>query len=298
MRQAGFSTRHSRRIRHIASELTDAAIAQILGERIARHRIQTGLTQAELAERAGIGKHTLERLEAGLASSLSPSSASSDPCRPWRVSRNASPSCRRARSSCSSCAASRGNGSDTRAATPESRLRSVRPSCVGGRPARPRAIAADGRRYRQLMLRNASGVTPTVCTRHISRAPGWRTGGHSMSSGVGPLRSRPACRNPSAGAHAGRGVRRRPPACPPDTRHDLIEPVPITVHGDAISLRAAKAWSRRSRGRPCPARGAMHENRLRPSATQPIHQPPNHEFPFRHLTGPLQVRALVSLPAY
>ena len=54
----------------ISAELTDAAIAQILGERIARHRIEAGLTQAELAERAGIGKRTLERVEAGLGAEL------------------------------------------------------------------------------------------------------------------------------------------------------------------------------------------------------------------------------------
>lgn len=54
----------------ISSELTDAAIAQILGERIAHHRIEAGLTQAELAERAGIGKRTLERIEAGRGAEL------------------------------------------------------------------------------------------------------------------------------------------------------------------------------------------------------------------------------------
>ncbi|MHB1871741.1 MAG: helix-turn-helix transcriptional regulator [Steroidobacteraceae bacterium] len=54
----------------ISSELTDAAIAQTLGERIARHRIEASLTQAELAERAGIGKRTLERVEAGLGAEL------------------------------------------------------------------------------------------------------------------------------------------------------------------------------------------------------------------------------------
>lgn len=50
---------------HITSELTDIAIAQILGERIARYRIEAGLTQADLAERAGIGKRTVERIEGG-----------------------------------------------------------------------------------------------------------------------------------------------------------------------------------------------------------------------------------------
>lgn len=55
---------------HITPELTDAAVAQILGERIARYRFEAGLTQAELAERAGIGKRTVERIEAGLGVEL------------------------------------------------------------------------------------------------------------------------------------------------------------------------------------------------------------------------------------
>ena len=54
----------------ITPELTDAAIAQILGERIERYRIEAGLTQAELAEQAGIGKRTLERVEAGRGAEL------------------------------------------------------------------------------------------------------------------------------------------------------------------------------------------------------------------------------------
>jgi transcriptional regulator with XRE-family HTH domain len=54
----------------VEAELADTAIAQILGERIERHRIEAGLTQAELAERAGIGKRTLERIEAGRGAEL------------------------------------------------------------------------------------------------------------------------------------------------------------------------------------------------------------------------------------
>ena len=49
----------------IEPELTDTAIARILGTRIERYRIEAGLTQAELSEQAGIGKRTLERIEAG-----------------------------------------------------------------------------------------------------------------------------------------------------------------------------------------------------------------------------------------
>ncbi len=55
---------------HITAELTDAAVAQILGNRIERYRIEAGLTQAELAEQAGIGKRTLERVEAGRGGEL------------------------------------------------------------------------------------------------------------------------------------------------------------------------------------------------------------------------------------
>lgn len=54
----------------LQAELTDAAILAALGERIARHRIEAGLTQAELAEAAGIGKRTLERVEAGQGAEL------------------------------------------------------------------------------------------------------------------------------------------------------------------------------------------------------------------------------------
>jgi transcriptional regulator with XRE-family HTH domain len=54
----------------ITADLTDTAIAHVLGERIGRYRIEAGLTQAELAERAGIGKRTVERMEAGLGVEL------------------------------------------------------------------------------------------------------------------------------------------------------------------------------------------------------------------------------------
>ncbi len=54
----------------ITQALTDAAILQALGERIERHRIEAGLTQNELAERAAISKRTLERVEAGRGAEL------------------------------------------------------------------------------------------------------------------------------------------------------------------------------------------------------------------------------------
>jgi len=42
-----------------------------IGSRIARRRLELQLTQADLAEQAGIGKRTLERIEAGASAQLS-----------------------------------------------------------------------------------------------------------------------------------------------------------------------------------------------------------------------------------
>ena len=44
---------------------SDTAALAELGQRLAQFRIGQQLTQAELARKAGIGKRTLERLEAG-----------------------------------------------------------------------------------------------------------------------------------------------------------------------------------------------------------------------------------------
>lgn len=49
----------------IAVEMTDEAVLQEIGARLARHRIDAVLTQAQLAEEAGVSKRTVERLEAG-----------------------------------------------------------------------------------------------------------------------------------------------------------------------------------------------------------------------------------------
>lgn len=49
----------------ITEHLTDSAMLKVLGERVERHRIEAGLTQAELAQEAGVSKRTLERIEAG-----------------------------------------------------------------------------------------------------------------------------------------------------------------------------------------------------------------------------------------
>ena len=50
--------------------LTDSAVLRSLGQRIEHHRLEANLTQAELAEQAGIGKRTLERIETGHGTEL------------------------------------------------------------------------------------------------------------------------------------------------------------------------------------------------------------------------------------
>ncbi len=54
----------------IDSLLTDAAILAEIGARLAARRIELQLTQADVAERAGVAKRTLERMEAGHSSQL------------------------------------------------------------------------------------------------------------------------------------------------------------------------------------------------------------------------------------
>jgi transcriptional regulator with XRE-family HTH domain len=54
----------------LRTELTDAAVLQELGTRLERRRIDASLTQAELADQAGISKRTLERIEAGHSTDL------------------------------------------------------------------------------------------------------------------------------------------------------------------------------------------------------------------------------------
>jgi transcriptional regulator with XRE-family HTH domain len=56
----------------IESGLADEAILRELGERLAAARLARDLTQAALAEEAGVSKRTIERLESGeVASRLS-----------------------------------------------------------------------------------------------------------------------------------------------------------------------------------------------------------------------------------
>jgi transcriptional regulator with XRE-family HTH domain len=49
------------------TEMSDREILRELGSRLERRRIDAGLTQAELAERAGVSKRTVERIEAGIS---------------------------------------------------------------------------------------------------------------------------------------------------------------------------------------------------------------------------------------
>ena len=56
---------------NINPDLNDEAILEELGKRLTQRRIELALTQQELAEQAGIGKRTLERLEAGASVQIS-----------------------------------------------------------------------------------------------------------------------------------------------------------------------------------------------------------------------------------
>jgi transcriptional regulator with XRE-family HTH domain len=51
----------------LTSELSDTALLHEMGSRLARRRIDANLTQAQLAEEAGVSKSTVERLEAGVS---------------------------------------------------------------------------------------------------------------------------------------------------------------------------------------------------------------------------------------
>ena len=49
----------------ISSQATDSVILSELGGRLAHARLEKNLTQAQLAEQAGLSKRTVERLESG-----------------------------------------------------------------------------------------------------------------------------------------------------------------------------------------------------------------------------------------
>jgi transcriptional regulator with XRE-family HTH domain len=55
----------------IDEALTDEAILAEMGGRIAQRRLELQLTQAVLAEKAGVSKRTVERIEAGATAQMS-----------------------------------------------------------------------------------------------------------------------------------------------------------------------------------------------------------------------------------
>jgi transcriptional regulator with XRE-family HTH domain len=55
----------------ISDQLADESILLELGARMARRRLDLQLTQAELAEQAGVSKRTVERIESGASAQLS-----------------------------------------------------------------------------------------------------------------------------------------------------------------------------------------------------------------------------------
>lgn len=55
----------------ITDKLKDDAVLAELGDRLARRRIDVGLTQADAAERAGISTRTVSRIESGQSAQLS-----------------------------------------------------------------------------------------------------------------------------------------------------------------------------------------------------------------------------------
>ncbi|MBN1240390.1 MAG: helix-turn-helix domain-containing protein [Gammaproteobacteria bacterium] len=54
----------------ITADMTDDAVLRALGERLARRRLDRGLTQAELAAQSGVSKRTVERIESGASAQL------------------------------------------------------------------------------------------------------------------------------------------------------------------------------------------------------------------------------------
>lgn len=51
----------------IAPNITDDALLSLIGERLAQLRLAKNLTQGQLAEQAGLGLRTVQRLELGAA---------------------------------------------------------------------------------------------------------------------------------------------------------------------------------------------------------------------------------------
>jgi transcriptional regulator with XRE-family HTH domain len=57
--------RHIWRVMKITKQATDEAVLGELGGRLTRIRLERNLTQAQLAEQAGVSKRTVQRLETG-----------------------------------------------------------------------------------------------------------------------------------------------------------------------------------------------------------------------------------------
>ena len=55
----------------ISNLLTDDAILAEIGARVSRSRLDLQMTQADLADRAGVSKRTVERIEAGTSAQMS-----------------------------------------------------------------------------------------------------------------------------------------------------------------------------------------------------------------------------------
>ena len=55
----------------IINQLTDDTVLKELGKRLERRRLDHQLTQANVAEQAGVSKRTVERIEAGSAAQTS-----------------------------------------------------------------------------------------------------------------------------------------------------------------------------------------------------------------------------------
>lgn len=56
---------------NITNQLNDTAVTEELGRRLLEYRLNLNLTQAALADQAGVSKRTVERLEAGHSTQLS-----------------------------------------------------------------------------------------------------------------------------------------------------------------------------------------------------------------------------------
>ena len=52
-------------------QMSDEAVLRELGERLAKRRLDLKLTQAEVADQAGVSKRTVERIEAGATTQVS-----------------------------------------------------------------------------------------------------------------------------------------------------------------------------------------------------------------------------------